>query len=276
MRQLARELQERRAAGGLSLARLSQETGYGKATLARFLDGQQAPAWPVVAAIARSTNASHDQTEDLRQLWEAAWNARRPPGANKVMESAARETQQRTVVNDLYQLAGRPSVRELEDATGVSRSVVHRVLTGQSMAGARKVADGLLARLAPDEQEEWTAKITNVFEGETPGSEDTGPFRTLHAGEREMVAEAFADFERSLQRVRNLIAHGSVQAPPELSAQVMLLAATMEHARSGRSPDPSAPSGAEALAARYRQRMQEESGGAASADDAASDRKDGR
>lgn len=293
LQELTSELREMRAAAGLTLSQLSVRSGLARTTLHESLAGRKVPSWRVVEAVARATNASSRELSRLGQLWQdarefisaeadfratgaiaGAAGSELPPGANRVMTSAARETQQRTVLHDLYKRAGRPSVRELADATGLSRSAVHRAVTGQSTAGARTVADGLAARLAPAGQEEWTAKITNAFEGVPPGTEETAPFRALNTGEREVVAEAFADFERSLQRVRNLIAHGSVQAPPEIRAQVMLLAASMEQARSGRSLDSSAPFKAGVLAEHHRLMMQEQSGGAASAGDGASDRED--
>jgi transcriptional regulator with XRE-family HTH domain len=288
-------LRELRAAENLTLRELSRLTMIPISTLSDAFAGRTIPTLQIVMAIARATKADE---QELRTLWETARGsayaaravrrrARRtedikgadlgapPSDANRVMESAAREAQQRTVVHDLYRLAGRPSVRELADATGLSRSAVHRAVSGQSTAGARKVADGLAARLAPGEREKWTAKITHVYEEAAPGAEETTPpFRALHADERETVAAAFSEFERSLQQVRNLIAHGSVQMPPEIRAQVMILAATMEQARSGRPLDPSGPFRSEVLAEHYRLVMQEQAGNATSAGGATSDRRD--
>ncbi|MCX4858373.1 helix-turn-helix domain-containing protein [Streptomyces canus] len=287
VQELATRLRDLRTAENLTLRQLNRLTTIPMSTLSDAFAGDRVPSWQVVAAIARATKADE---QELRALWEAARAAREaqargtkaigraalgapPSGANRLMEAAARETRQRTVVHDLYRLAGRPSVRELADATGLSRSAVHRTVSGQSTAGARRVADGLAARLTPDEREEWTAKITNVFEEAASGTEDTAPFRAIHASEREMVAEAFSEFERSLQHVRNLIAHGVAQTPREISAQVMLLAASMEQARSGRSPDTSAPIAAQVLAAQYEKRVQEQSSDEAPSSDPASDRK---
>ncbi|WP_405729184.1 helix-turn-helix domain-containing protein [Streptomyces sp. NBC_00028] len=281
MQQLALRLRDVRNAAGLTYSQLSARTRYSMSGLSLVFAGKRFPTWEMVAAIARATDTD---VQELRLLWEAARESagaartagtvarnidavepaalRAPPvGANRVMESAAREMQQRTVVHDLYQLAGRPSVRELADVTGLSRSAVHRAVSGQSVAGARRVADGLVARLAPDVREEWAAKITNVFEGAPPGTEDTAPFQALHASDREMVAEAFSEFERSLQRMRNLLAHGAVQAPTEIRAQVFVLAATIEETRMGWRPQ-SFVGGAE------------QSGGEARASSSAPDRKD--
>ncbi|MEV6393591.1 helix-turn-helix transcriptional regulator [Streptomyces sp. NPDC051907] len=250
MRELVLRLREHRRAAGLTLAELGVATMYSRAHISEALSGRRVPSWDLVERMARATSPTRptsDQLEKLRELWTSARQATGyrpdsaparamtnvlPPGAHQVMDAAAREARQRTVLHDLYALTGFPSVRELAEAIRLSRSAVHRAVTGQSLAGAREVADGLVARLVPEERDEWAARVSSVFDEASAPAEDTPRFRALNAGEGQAVeiAGTISDFESSLRRMRNMIAHGMVQTSPEIAAQVLLLAATLEQA----------------------------------------------
>ncbi|MFD4319023.1 helix-turn-helix domain-containing protein [Streptomyces sp. NPDC058548] len=271
-----RELAEllRRVRAGRSLRELSRITNYSLAALSEATSGRRVPSWPVVEALAEAGKVSPHLHERLRDLWKEAKAAEAersraastggtasgepPPGAHEVMESAAREMQQRTVLHALYELADRPSVRDLADATGLSRSAVHRAVTGQSTAGAERVAEDLATRLAPAQREEWTARVTHVFD-RAPALPQQAPLYYAHTVDAlTTVAEAFSEFEKSLTRVRNLVAHGVAIVQPEVGAQIMLLASTVELARGGQDTDPKALRDAEAFAALYRRRVNEQ------------------
>ncbi|MFB7239364.1 helix-turn-helix domain-containing protein [Streptomyces sp. NPDC056269] len=268
-----RELAEllRRVRAGHSLRELSRITNYSLSVLSEATSGRRVPSWPVVEALAKAGMVSPDRHEGLRDLWNAAKAAEAdrsaaasigatasgepPPRAHEVMESAAREMQQRTVLHALYELADRPSVRDLADATGLSRSAVHRVVTGQSTAGAERVAEDLATRLAPEQREDWTARVTHVFDG-APTLPQQAPLYYAHTVDAlATVAEAFSEFEKSLKRVRNLVAHGVAIVEPEVGAQIMLLASTVELTRGGQDTDSMALRDAEGFAAMYRRRV---------------------
>lgn len=240
LRKLAEELRKLRADADVSYRRLSQRAGVSASVLSRAASGQGVPSVEAMDAMATAAGASPARRAELLKLREdAATPSRKIAEAShldslgvtqEMLLSAMREAEQKRLLAELHIKAGTPSVREIADGTGLSRSTVHRALTGRSAAGAKQVALSLVTRLEPAARENWTARVTDTFEVAAPAEKAPLYRATDAAGSRE-VDQAFADFVLSLRRVRNLIAHGQVETGAQFAAHVMELALLVRNDR---------------------------------------------
>lgn len=237
VRELALRLRGMRAAAGMTLAELSTNAGYSTPTVQRVLAGRQVPGWQVVEGLAHATHANAQEEAELRQLWDdaaiATHRAKEEESASSEVPSGVFEVfiafqkgRQRATLEGLYKQAGRPSVRALAEHTRLSRSAVHRAVTGQSTAGADVVARSLLRCVAPGERDDWERQIGEAFGGFAP-SPHVPPVQAAPAASPE-VDQAITEFVDSLRHFRNLIAHGQVETDPQFAAHVMELAALAE------------------------------------------------
>nr|WP_237547390.1 transcriptional regulator [Streptomyces sp. SID5476] len=261
---MAEELRGLRARAGtekLTLRRWSQLASVSPSALSRATSGESVPSASTVDALAKALGVSPKERAELQTLRAQAVRAtatretnessrsdspgitrraekddaaaevslaelaRRP---RRILVAALREEAQKQLLVSLHTAAGAPSVREIADRTGLPRSTVHRALTGQSTAGAKDVADSLVAQLMSEGRDDWTAKIDSTFQYPTSPAEAPPLFRATSPGERMDAERAFSEFTDSLRRFRNLIAHGQVEADPLFRVQVMALAALVE------------------------------------------------
>ncbi|WP_331753620.1 MULTISPECIES: helix-turn-helix domain-containing protein [unclassified Streptomyces] len=228
-REFVVQLRKLHATSDETLAALGRKAHINPTSLSRMINGGVIPNWDLVRAFADATSATKGQRGELHRLWERAkqeW-PRKSPTPDEAMLSGFREAYRIALLDRLLKQAGTPSVRVLADRTGLSRSTVHRALTGESSSGAAEVAHDLLTFLQPAMRQEWASRFALAFGETEPRTE------ALAKGQASSTAELrpdemFAEFERGLRLVRNMIAHGQLKTDPLVAAQVMNLAATLE------------------------------------------------
>ncbi|MFE0229897.1 helix-turn-helix domain-containing protein [[Kitasatospora] papulosa] len=268
VRELAERLRKVRAAAGLTYVQLSQMSGFSTASLSRAASGRSVPSRAIVDAFATTAGLSASGHAELVQLHERAAKTSTTP-AEKVEAASRRDSLQfvqesfrqamgeqarRDLLRNLHQKAGRPSIREIANGTGLSRSTVHRVLTRGGTGNAKEVADSLVARLAPEIRDDWAARVVSTFEPKSAVTPKPPLYRATDAAQSPEVDQAFTEFVSSVRRMRNLIAHGRVQTGAQFAAHVMELASLVQNDRrhppfreEGSAPDVHGPAWTEPL-----------------------------
>lgn len=132
---LARWLRDQRSDSGCSYAELAARVGVHATTLQRAASGQSVPSERSVRAYAVACGASVDTAMDL---WRQARRGRlRSAGpASPSPQDIDSVEMLRAGLRELYELAGRPSVRVMEERAGAGRlphSTAHRILLGQTV-----------------------------------------------------------------------------------------------------------------------------------------------
>ncbi|MFD8439971.1 helix-turn-helix domain-containing protein [Streptomyces microflavus] len=234
-RKLTELLRELRAGSDRTLAQIAQEARVHASSLSRALSADSLPTWHTVSAFADAISATEVTRARLRSLYAQAAGEPVPSHTRGAVEAAYQELVQIGALRDLYQEAGAPSLNDLAARTKMSRSAVHRVLTGQSAAGAGTLAVALLPYLPPATAEDWTERIYWTLQ-EPFSPAGAAPLFSLPPGVGEDVAQELDAFLHSLRTVRNLIAHGRVKADWAIAAQVMAMAATVERSSHGGPP----------------------------------------
>ncbi|MFJ6086494.1 helix-turn-helix domain-containing protein [Streptomyces sp. NPDC092369] len=177
LRALAQQLRQMRAAAGLSYNQLSARTHYSTATLSRAASGRSVPSWKVVSAIATAAQLPPEERSALaalhrealkRQEERASRQEAREAGFGLASQEAIDTESLSRAMQTLYQAAGRPSVREISKESGVPRSTVHRVLTGQAAVSpapeepAAEIARTLLPLVPPETRNELTHRSSEL------------------------------------------------------------------------------------------------------------------
>ncbi|MFF2305974.1 helix-turn-helix domain-containing protein [Streptomyces sp. NPDC058128] len=237
LRELAEHLRELRAQSGLTYSQLADRVEASPSNLSRAASGASLPSWSAVESFARATRAKSSELGPLKELWLRAAASQREdrvsyikPGEelNPELLQAAQQHQQALLLGKLYVQVGRPSLRQLEQRTGLSKSTVHRVITGQSRAGATETFRALVDLCPPDLGAQWRV-AWDAARSDTPSSPKaaaTTRLFTRPAGRKE--EEAVADLLRAVERVRNLVVHGQVALNPLVAAQVVQLQVAIE------------------------------------------------
>ncbi|MFB8040282.1 helix-turn-helix domain-containing protein [Streptomyces hydrogenans] len=237
LRELAERLRELRAQSGLTYSQLADRVEASPSNLSRAASGASLPSWSAVESFARATRTKSSEFGPLKELWLRAAASQREDGASYVkpgeelnpeLLQAAQQHQQTLLLRKLYAQVGRPSLRQLEQRTGLSKSTVHRVITGQSRAGATETFRALVDLCPPDLGAQWRV-AWDAARSDTPSSPEasaTAPLFARPADRQE--EEAVADLLRAVERVRNLVVHGQVALNPLVAAQVIQLQAAIE------------------------------------------------
>ncbi|WP_331763647.1 helix-turn-helix domain-containing protein (plasmid) [Streptomyces hirsutus] len=231
IREFAQQLRDMRAKSGLTYRELADRAHMSPSALSRAASGASVPSWHAVESIARAVRLDSNALGPLKNRWLLATTASHrgnesvsretEDDLNPELLQAALEHEQRLMLRRLYEQAGRPSLRTLEQRSGRSRSTVHRAIVGHSLAGATDIVNAMLRMLSPDERATWNVTRT---EDATEGSVFTVRPRDPD------TEDAVLDFLRMLRRVRNLVAHGELELKPMVAAQIMQLSATIEAA----------------------------------------------
>jgi transcriptional regulator with XRE-family HTH domain len=263
--ELAQELRDLKAAAQLSYQAMSERTHLSPASLSRAASGRQAPTWEALHAFLTACAVPTAEIEAWHTRWReaeiAAQLAPVPWSVNDQIAHLAMSGQLR----ELHAAAGSPSLRLVSERSGVPRSTVHRLLSASTNTRRRtppspdltlRVASTLLGFLRPREYGRVGSKFEHVYRlvrrthpvRPRRHPADGGVRRALATSQAEPPPaepgpdETFAEFERSLRLVRDLIAHGQLQTDPLVAAQVMNLAALLEqtepdHLADGPPPD---------------------------------------
>lgn len=177
LRALAQQLRQMRAEAALSYNQLSVRTHYSTATLSRAASGQSVPSWEVVSAIAKAAQLPPEKWGGLASLHRDALKQRekrasrhdvREEGFGLASQEVTSPESLSRAMQTLYQAAGRPSLREISKESGVPRSTVHRVLTGQAAVSpapkepAAEIAKTLLPLVPPESRNELTHRSSEL------------------------------------------------------------------------------------------------------------------
>lgn len=158
---LAKWLRDQRSNCGYSYAELAARAGLHATTLQRTASGQSVPSERSVRAYAVACGASVDTAMDL---WRQARRGRLrsagavPPRPQEIDGVAML----RAGLRELYELAGRPSVRAMEERAGAGRlphSTAHRILLGRTVPRDTHQLAGFLTAclVTPSEHPAWIA-----------------------------------------------------------------------------------------------------------------------
>lgn len=157
---LVSKLRQLREDAGLSYMQLSRRAHISTATLSRAASGDSVPSMQVVMAIARAAGLPDEEVARLSHLRAKAVIEqvnRRRTGIPREIHTSADLSQ---ALHELYVAAGRPSVRDISEESGVSRSTVHRVITGQTAVSpapeesGAEIVKALLPRVPPETRNE--------------------------------------------------------------------------------------------------------------------------
>ncbi|MFI9772587.1 BTAD domain-containing putative transcriptional regulator [Streptomyces sp. NPDC052415] len=132
---LAKWLRDQRSNSGCSYAELAARVDVHATTLQRAASGQSVPSERSVRAYAIACGASVDTAMDL---WRQARRGRlRTAGSASPSPQDIDDIEMlRAGLRELYELAGRPSVRVMEERAGAGRlphSTAHRILLGRTV-----------------------------------------------------------------------------------------------------------------------------------------------
>ncbi|MEV7445673.1 helix-turn-helix domain-containing protein [Streptomyces sp. NPDC091204] len=248
MAEFAKLLREMRAKSGLTYRQLAERSHTSPSNLSRAASGASIPAWPVVESIALAAQVGKSELGPLKERWLLAAGHRKDPHAQQPQEDinevvqVVREHQKSLLLQQLYKERDRPSVRKLADKTGLSRSTVHRALSGKSRAGMGDVFEALAASCPSNRRRELMAawQMADSLKDAATDTDTALPITASSGGSE--ADEAVTDFLHALRRVRNLVAHGGLTLDPLVAAQILTLQATID---AGSAPKPSdAPRGA--------------------------------
>ncbi|MFH9400772.1 BTAD domain-containing putative transcriptional regulator [Streptomyces sp. NPDC017638] len=158
---LARWLRDQRSNSGCSYAELASRVGLHPTTLQRAASGQSVPTERSVRAYAIACGASVDTAMDL---WRQARRGRlRGTGtASPSPQDIDGVEMLRAGLRELHELAGRPSVRVMEERAGAGRlphSTAHRILLGRTVPRDAHQMTGFLAAclVASSDHPAWVA-----------------------------------------------------------------------------------------------------------------------
>ncbi|MFC7881018.1 BTAD domain-containing putative transcriptional regulator [Streptomyces sp. NPDC057376] len=158
---LVRWLRDQRSDSGCSYAELAARVDLHPTTLQRAASGQSVPSERSVRAYAIACGASVDTAMDL---WRQARRGRlrsAGPAAPSPQDIDGVEML-RAGLRELYELAGRPSVRVMEERAGAGRlphSTAHRILLGRTVPRDAHQLTGFLTAclVASSEHPAWVA-----------------------------------------------------------------------------------------------------------------------
>ncbi|MFF8280006.1 helix-turn-helix domain-containing protein [Streptomyces lateritius] len=263
LQELALELRKLRAASQLTYQAMSERGRLSPASFSRAASGRQLPTWGVLLAFLEACGVPEGEFDAWHKRWRdaevAAHLAPVPYSADDQIAHLAMSG----LLRELYVAAGSPSLRLVSERSGVPRSTVHRLLSASTDTRRRnppspdltlQVASTLLSFLRPGEYGRGS-KFEHVYKlvrrthpvRAPRHPADGGVRRALAASQTEQPPtepgpdEMFAEFERSLRQVRNLIAHGQLKTDPLVAVQVMNLAALLERAEPDHLADDPAP-----------------------------------
>ncbi|MGW2181295.1 helix-turn-helix domain-containing protein [Streptomyces sp. NPDC001732] len=263
--ELAQGLRDLRAAAQLSYQVMSERVHLSPASFSRAASGRQVPTWEALRAYLKACEVPADKFDAWHERWRDAEAAAQLAPNPWLVDAEIAHLATAGRLRELHAAAGRPSLRMISERSGVPRSTVHRILSASTDTRRRtppspdltlQVASTLLGFLRPGEyrrggQFEDVYKLVRrthpVRDPRRPA--DGGVRRALAAAQTEPPPaepgpeETFAEFERSLRLVRNLIAHGQLKTDPLIAAQVMNLAALLERAEPDRLADDPTPDG---------------------------------
>lgn len=141
----ALELRERlrlahHQAGRPTLREVAAAIHYSKNTVSMALSGQKLPAWPLVQALGTAFNVTEDVLRgEWYPLWKAAGVIRAEEAARRADEAGLHWTtsallgEWTDLMHRARMAAGSPSLREISQATGLSRTTLSNVLRGQKV-----------------------------------------------------------------------------------------------------------------------------------------------
>ncbi|MFE7429046.1 helix-turn-helix domain-containing protein [Streptomyces sp. NPDC057545] len=262
--ELARELRDLRADAQLSYQVMSERVHVSPASFSRAASGRQVPTWEVLLAYLKACGVPADEFDAWHKRWRDAEVAAQLTPVPLSVDALIAHLAMSGRLRELHAAAGRPSLRMVSERSGVPRSTVHRILSASTDTRRRtppspdltlQVASTLLAFLHPGEYRRG-GQFEDVYKLVRHTHPVRGPRHPADGGVRRALAaaqtepppaeprpdEMFAEFERNLRLVRNLIAHGQLKTDPLIAAQVMNLAALLEraepdHLANGPTPD---------------------------------------
>ncbi|MFF9483039.1 helix-turn-helix domain-containing protein [Streptomyces sp. NPDC014733] len=269
LRELAQGLRDLKAAAQLSYHAMGERSRLSPASLSRAASGRQAPTEEVLFAFLKACAVPADEFHAWRKRLRDAQDASQLVPQPWPIDARIANMAVSGRFHELYAAAGYPSVRMVSERSGIPRSTVHRVLLAYVEAHRHRrttlpppghtlgVASTLLDFLPPSEYGR-NGQFADVYKF----VRRTYPVRRrarrpLEGGVRRALAnaqaepppaepgpeETFAEFERNLRLVRNLIAHGQLKTDPLVAAQVMNLAALLEQTDPDHLSDGPAPGG---------------------------------
>ncbi|MGI5195554.1 helix-turn-helix domain-containing protein [Streptomyces sp. CA-288835] len=178
---LASELRELRSNAALSLRELSEATRYSPASLSRAFSGQ---ALPGPALVRRIVEACQGDTEHFDHLWRTAAKER----SDRESPSTDQAESLLAAISELYNQAGRPSLRELANQTGQARSTLQRALTSPTSTSWERLealSAAMLTQVTPQQRDSRLRAIRQLWvEAHQP------------AGATENVGEAVTELHR--------------------------------------------------------------------------------
>nr|WP_306416600.1 BTAD domain-containing putative transcriptional regulator [Streptomyces sp. alain-838] len=167
---LARWLRDQRSNTGCSYTELAARVGLHATTLQRAASGQSVPSERSVRAYAIACGASVDTAMDLwRQARRGRLRSAGPAPASP--QDIDGVEMLRVALRELYELAGRPSVRVMERRAGAGRlphSTAHRILLGRTVPRDAHQLTGFLTAclVASSEHPAWVAAWERVRGGQ--------------------------------------------------------------------------------------------------------------
>ncbi|WP_406739549.1 BTAD domain-containing putative transcriptional regulator [Streptomyces sp. NBC_00853] len=169
---LAQWLRDQRLAGGYSYAELAARAGCHATTLQRAASGRSVPSAGSVRAYARACGASEDRAMALwRQARRRTFRSSSGGSPNPLDIDGIHTFQ--AGLRTLYELAGRPSVREMERRAGTGRlphSTAHRIVRSRTVPRDIHQLTGFLTAcgVAPAEHLLWIDAWRCALGRETP------------------------------------------------------------------------------------------------------------
>ncbi|MFJ8982432.1 helix-turn-helix domain-containing protein [Streptomyces sp. NPDC102282] len=197
---LAVFLRRRRGAGGWSYQEIAEQGDFSRQTLQRAAaGGMSTPSWPVVESFVIATRPYWESDDDLQRAIKSAksiWRKARYEERQKtrprrpeppVLGLVRNEADVAAVLVELYERAGAPSMKAMEERAGgmgiLPHSTAHRIVTRKALPYSFDQFDAFLAacEVDPRRREPWHNMWRRVF-----GQPQKGRVRSA----AEAVAEA--------------------------------------------------------------------------------------
>jgi transcriptional regulator with XRE-family HTH domain len=162
------------AAPGRNRRWLARRAGIARSTLALAESGRTMPSWAVTSDVVEACGLD---AEDAARLWREARSeseGRVLPADPSGVTTAAEFAEELRVV--LLQEAGVAGIRKIAEATGLSRSTVHRVLNGVRPPSTAQLAALLKpCGLAPGEWQPWVVTRARLARPDVTWVPDAAP-----------------------------------------------------------------------------------------------------
>jgi hypothetical protein len=213
--QLAVFLRRRRGTGGWSYEDLAEQSDFSRQTLQRAAaGGMTVPPWPVVESFVTATRPYWESDEDLQRaintaksIWRnARYEQRKKTGPRRpeppVLGLVRNEADVAAVLVELYERAGAPSMKTMEERAGgmgiLPHSTAHRIVTRKALPYSFEQFDAFLTacEVDPRRRGPWHNMWLRVFgqsqrgQGGISGDTLAMAGQTPRDGAREVLAAA--------------------------------------------------------------------------------------